>query len=98
MAERARVGLFVVILMASAGAAQAQTYTADQQALCTGDAMRLCSSAIPDVVRITACMMRSRAQLSPGCAQFFRPVRSQSAKARKPIVKPRPSMASNSPG
>ncbi|MCX7321340.1 MAG: hypothetical protein NT113_18295 [Hyphomicrobiales bacterium] len=91
MAARARIGLLVVILTAGSGAAQAQGYTADQQALCSGDAMRLCSSAIPDVGRITACMVRSRTQLSPGCAQFFRPVRSISAKTRKPVAKPRSS-------
>jgi hypothetical protein len=34
---------------------------------CTGDAMRLCSDFIPDVQQVTACMMRKRAQVSPGC-------------------------------
>jgi hypothetical protein len=36
--------------------------------MCTGDAMRLCSSEIPDVERVTACMVQKRAQLSDGCA------------------------------
>jgi hypothetical protein len=35
--------------------------------MCTGDAMRLCSSEIPDVSRITACMVRKRSQVSAGC-------------------------------
>lgn len=47
-------------------------YTADQQQLCTGDAFRLCSSEIPNVDRVTACMVQNQASLSPGCAQFFR--------------------------
>jgi hypothetical protein len=34
---------------------------------CTGDAFKLCSSEIPNVPAITACMMKHRAQLSPGC-------------------------------
>ena len=35
--------------------------------MCTGDAMRLCGSEIPDISRITACMARQRAHVSPGC-------------------------------
>jgi len=48
-------------------------YTADQQQACTGDAFRLCGSEIPDVDRITACMIRNKSQLSPECRAFFRP-------------------------
>ena len=47
-------------------------YTPEQQQLCTGDAMRLCSSEIPDVERVTACMVQKRAQLSDGCKAVFR--------------------------
>src|SRR6266581_5724841 len=47
-------------------------YSDEQQQACTGDAFRLCSSDIPDVDRITACMIRNKAQLSPGCPVFFR--------------------------
>jgi hypothetical protein len=47
-------------------------YTSDQQQACTGDAFRLCSSEIPDVDRITACMVQNKDQLSPGCRAFFR--------------------------
>ena len=42
-------------------------YTAEAQQMCTSDAFRLCSSEIPNISRITACMIRHRAQLSPGC-------------------------------
>jgi hypothetical protein len=49
----------------------ANAYTAEQQQMCTGDAMRLCASEIPDVDRITACMMKKRAQLSDGCKAVF---------------------------
>ena len=49
----------------------ANAYTAEQQQLCTGDAMRLCSSEIPDVDRVTACMVQKRAQLSDGCKAVF---------------------------
>ncbi len=46
-------------------------YTDEQQQMCAGDAMRLCSSEIPDVDRVTACMIRQRAQLSDGCKAVF---------------------------
>src|SRR5437764_8959820 len=53
-----------------AGAAQA--YTPEQQHACTGDAFSLCGPEIPNVDRVTACMIRKRAQLSPGCRGYFR--------------------------
>lgn len=49
-----------------------QAYTQEQQQLCTGDAMRLCGDAIPDVDRVTACMVQKRASLSDGCKAVFR--------------------------
>ena len=47
-------------------------HTAEQEQMCASDAMRLCSSEIPDVDRITACMHRQRAALSDGCKAVFR--------------------------
>ena len=54
-------------------------YTQEQQQLCSGDAMRLCSSEIPDVERVTACMVAKRSQLSDGCKSVFRPMGSTPA-------------------
>jgi hypothetical protein len=48
-------------------------YTAEQQQACSGDAFRLCSAEIPDVDRVTVCMVRNKSRLSPGCRVFFRP-------------------------
>ncbi len=42
-------------------------YTAEAQQMCTGDAFRLCSSDIPNIPAITACMIKHRTDLSPGC-------------------------------
>src|SRR5262245_34689929 len=42
-------------------------YTAEAQQMCTGDAFRLCSSEIPNIPAITACMIKHRTDLSPGC-------------------------------
>jgi hypothetical protein len=50
-----------------------RAYTGEQQQACSGDAFRLCSAYIPDVERITACMVRNRSQLTPACAAFIRP-------------------------
>src|SRR5579871_6593564 len=47
-------------------------YTPEEQQACQGDAFRLCGPEIPDVDRVTACMVRKQSQLSPGCRVFFR--------------------------
>ena len=71
-----------------------QAYSPEQEQMCTGDAMRLCSSEIPNVDRITACMIRQRASLSDGCKAVFQkeppaaaatPVKYSPAKPSKPV-------------
>jgi hypothetical protein len=54
----------------------------DQRRFCTGDVFRLCSSEIPSVERITACMMRQHASLSEGCRRVFGRPTERSASAR----------------
>src|SRR6202045_782055 len=67
-----------------------QAYTPDEEQACSGDAFRLCSSEIPDVDRVTVCMVRNKSQLSPGCRAFFRS--EPEAAAGKPLsIKPAPS-------
>jgi hypothetical protein len=46
---------------------QSFAYTEEARQQCTGDAFKLCSSEIPNVSAVTTCMMKHRAQLSPGC-------------------------------
>ena len=55
------------------------TFSSEAQQMCTGDAMRLCASEIPNISRITACMHRLRAHVSPGC----RAVMDREAAARR---------------
>jgi hypothetical protein len=43
--------------------------TPEMQQACTPDVMRLCNAEVPDVARITACMKRNRANLSPACGK-----------------------------
>ena len=45
--------------------------TPEQQQACQPDAMRLCSEFVPDVERITACMVKNRIRLSPPCRAVF---------------------------
>ena len=49
----------------------ALAHTAEQEQMCTGDAMRLCGEFIPNVDRITACMVQKYSQLSDGCKSVF---------------------------
>lgn len=64
--------MLAMALSASLLPGMAYAYTPEQQQACSPDAFRLCGDAIPDVDRVTACMIRNRAQLSPGCAVYFR--------------------------
>ncbi len=63
------VGVLVGVL--STPAAAQLKGTAEQRAACMGDAITLCSSAIPDRARIASCLGSKMSQLSPRCrAQF----------------------------
>jgi hypothetical protein len=64
-----RVGL-IMTLAASISALSSTSsfaFSAEAQQMCTGDAMRLCSSEIPNIPKITACMYKNRSSLSAGC-------------------------------
>ena len=72
--NRFRLGLLLASALAVAAIPEAgHAYTPEQQQACSGDAFRLCSAEIPDVDRVTLCMIRNKSQLSPGCRAFFRP-------------------------
>jgi hypothetical protein len=70
--------------------ASGQSYTAEQEQACTSDAFRLCSSEIPSVERVTACMVAKKSQLSPPCRAQFRsgpePRQAASGPAGKPLA------------
>jgi hypothetical protein len=84
--------LLVATAMTFAFMSTANAYTQEQEAMCTNDAFRVCGSEIPDVERVTACMVRNKSQLSAGCravmdasappAASYQPV---SGKAAKPM-------------
>src|SRR5260370_39383758 len=56
-----------VSMLPSAG----QAYTPEQEQACSRAAFRRCAAEIPDVDRVTLCMIRSKYQLTPGCQAFF---------------------------
>ncbi|WP_347710862.1 hypothetical protein [Bradyrhizobium sp. CB1650] len=58
-------------------------FSPEAQQMCSGDAMRLCSSEIPDIPRITACMVRNKAHVSPGCRAVMDREHAAAAAARK---------------
>ena len=61
----------LVLAMTTAFAAVSSTasfaFSSEAQQMCTGDAFRLCSSEIPNIPKITACMVKHRSDLSVGC-------------------------------
>jgi hypothetical protein len=59
---------WAVCFMPAPAAAQG---TPEQRQACQPDAMRLCSDFVPDVDRITACMVKNRIRLSPACRAVF---------------------------
>lgn len=71
--SRFEFGLMIATaLSVSMWPAAGEAYTPEQEQACTGDALRLCSADVPDVDRITACMIRNKSQLTPGCRAVFR--------------------------
>jgi hypothetical protein len=68
--------------------ATGRAYTPEQEQACTSDAFRLCSSEIPDVDRVTACMVAKKSQLSPPCRAQFRPDPEPSQATAAPAGRP----------
>ena len=70
-----RIAVSALVLGASlvsfAAPSSAEIATAEQRAACTPDAFRLCSSEIPNIPAITACMKKNFSNLSPGCRAVF---------------------------
>ena len=63
--------LALAVAMSALSISSSFAFSAEAQQMCTGDAFRLCSSEIPDVAKITACMRKQRVSLSVGCRQVM---------------------------
>jgi hypothetical protein len=65
----AAAGLLLAVLPTAAFAELRET--PERRAACMGDAIMLCSAAIPNKARIASCLAAKMSQLSPRCrAQF----------------------------
>jgi hypothetical protein len=64
-----QAGLVLALAVSFSALSSRASFAFSEQAqqMCTGDAFRLCSSEIPNIPAITACMYKHRAELSTGC-------------------------------
>ena len=65
--RKASIALVFAASISAVSSTASFAFSAEAQQQCTGDAFRLCSSEIPNIPKITACMMKHRADLSTGC-------------------------------
>ena len=65
--RQAGLVLAFALSVSTLSATSSFAYTAEAQQMCTGDAFKLCSSEIPNIPKITACMFKHRSDLSAGC-------------------------------
>ena len=65
--RQAGLVLAFAVSISALSSTQGFAFSAEAQQMCTGDAFRLCASEIPNIPKITACMVRQRANLSAGC-------------------------------
>ena len=63
----------LALVLAAHSSASAVDATAEQRSACTPDVFRLCSSDIPNVKRIIACLEREKPKLSSACRAVFNP-------------------------
>jgi predicted lysophospholipase L1 biosynthesis ABC-type transport system permease subunit len=79
--RKVSLALALVASFSALSSRASSAFSAEAQQMCTGDAFRLCSSEIPDIPKITACMIKQRASLSSGCrAVLDRDLAAQSRK------------------
>ncbi len=63
--------VLAVLLSAPAGAATPEELRQQAQQACFGDAQKLCSDALADDAKTTACMKAHRSQLSARCLKVY---------------------------
>lgn len=84
----ARHAVLIAIAITLPSSASLAQGTRAQRMACSGDVWRLCSSAIPSVDRIVACLKRERERLSPGCQAVFNDAEAKAASNRPPAAPP----------
>ena len=73
--------LAIAFTVSAVSTSQSFAFSSEAQAQCTGDAFKLCSSEIPNIPTITACMIKHKAELSSGCRSVMD--KELAAKSRK---------------
>ena len=66
-ARKAGVTVAFAVAFSALSPTASFAFSAEAQQMCTGDAFRLCSADIPNIPKITACMIKHRSDLSSGC-------------------------------
>jgi hypothetical protein len=79
--RQAGLVLAIAFTVSAVSTSQSFAFSAEAQAQCTGDAFKLCSSEIPNIPKITACMIKHKAELSSGCRSVMD--KELAAKSRK---------------
>ena len=79
-----KIGLTLGLALSISTVATLSSFAFSSKArqMCTGDAFRLCSSEIPNIARITACMRRNKANVSQGCRAVMDQEDAAASKAR----------------
>jgi len=79
--RQAGLALAVAASFSALSSTSSFAFSAEAQQMCTGDAFRLCSYEIPNIPRITTCMIKNRSNLSAGCRSVMdRDLAAQSGK------------------
>jgi hypothetical protein len=78
-----QAGLVLAFALSASAISTSQSFafSSEAQAMCTGDAFKFCSSAIPNIPAITACMYKHKAELSAGCRSVMD--KNDAAKSKK---------------
>ena len=65
--RQAGLVLGFALSLSALSSTQSFAFSEEARQQCTGDAFKLCSSEIPNIPAITACMVKNKANLSAGC-------------------------------
>lgn len=65
--RKVSIALAFAASLSAVSSTASYAFSAEAQQQCTGDAFRLCSSEIPNIPKITACMIKHRSDLSTRC-------------------------------
>jgi hypothetical protein len=66
-ARKIALALTFALSLCAVSSTASHAFSSEAREMCTGDAFRLCSSEIPNIPKITACMIKHKSDLSAGC-------------------------------